>query len=239
VIVSYIDAYKHEFGVEPICRVLRDHDLPIAPSTYYAFRRRPRSARSLSDERLLPIMQEPFDLFLNRRDTTHTGTEDHAAAERILLREVDPGILDRIDSGHHGQLAEAVDPLHFLRVDVLRGVPIVDIPTKVHFKLRRIENLNLVDAAFAGHEFIPKLIQLAAQRANDPKSGNDDATLHGVLREKARAISGILRFFQVGNRLPHGFNFIGRVFRNIDIEFLFKFHDQFHHIQRIGHQIIY
>lgn len=35
-IVAYIDAYKDRFGVEPICRVLTEHDMPIAPSTYYA-----------------------------------------------------------------------------------------------------------------------------------------------------------------------------------------------------------
>jgi putative transposase len=58
VIVAYIDAYKHQFGVEPICRVLTDHDVPIAPSTYYAFKKRSRSARSLADERLLPIVKE-------------------------------------------------------------------------------------------------------------------------------------------------------------------------------------
>jgi putative transposase len=57
VIVAYIDAYKHQFGLSPICRVLTDHDVPIAPSTYYAFKSRPRSARSLSDERLLPLVR--------------------------------------------------------------------------------------------------------------------------------------------------------------------------------------
>ena len=35
-IVAYIDAYKQQFGVEPICRVLSEHGIPIAPSTYYA-----------------------------------------------------------------------------------------------------------------------------------------------------------------------------------------------------------
>jgi len=35
VIVAYIDAYKERFGVEPICRVLTEHKIPIAPSTYY------------------------------------------------------------------------------------------------------------------------------------------------------------------------------------------------------------
>jgi putative transposase len=47
VIVDYIDEYKGRFGVEPICRVLRDAVLEIAPSTYYATNTdRPRPGRS-------------------------------------------------------------------------------------------------------------------------------------------------------------------------------------------------
>jgi putative transposase len=40
------------FGVEPICRVLTEHGMPIAPSTYYAARSRPPSPRAMRDERL-------------------------------------------------------------------------------------------------------------------------------------------------------------------------------------------
>lgn len=53
-----ISAYKPTFGVVPICRVLRNHAFEIAPSTYYAFKCRPASARSVSDARLLPIARE-------------------------------------------------------------------------------------------------------------------------------------------------------------------------------------
>ncbi|GAA4824152.1 hypothetical protein GCM10023353_36410 [Tomitella cavernea] len=35
-IVDYIDAHRHLFGVDPICRVLSEHGMAIAPSTYYA-----------------------------------------------------------------------------------------------------------------------------------------------------------------------------------------------------------
>lgn len=35
-IVDYIDAHRDRFGVDPICSVLAEHGLPIAPSTYYA-----------------------------------------------------------------------------------------------------------------------------------------------------------------------------------------------------------
>ena len=41
---QFIDAHKHEFGVEPICRTLQ-----VAPSSYYAAKSRPPSARSVSD----------------------------------------------------------------------------------------------------------------------------------------------------------------------------------------------
>jgi putative transposase len=40
------------FGVEPICRVLSGHGIPIAPCSYYAARSRPPSARALRDEQL-------------------------------------------------------------------------------------------------------------------------------------------------------------------------------------------
>lgn len=51
--MAFIDAEKARFGVEPICRVLSEHGCKIAPSTYYAHRSRPPSARALRDAQLL------------------------------------------------------------------------------------------------------------------------------------------------------------------------------------------
>ena len=48
-VVAFVDEYRARFGVEPICRVLSGHGVPIAPSGYYAHKRRPPSARALSD----------------------------------------------------------------------------------------------------------------------------------------------------------------------------------------------
>lgn len=39
-IVEYIDAHRDRFGVDPICTVLTEHGVPIAPSTYYAAKAR-------------------------------------------------------------------------------------------------------------------------------------------------------------------------------------------------------
>ncbi len=52
-VVAFVDGHKCRFGVEPICRVLTQHGVPIAPSGYYAHRRRAPSARTVRDEVVL------------------------------------------------------------------------------------------------------------------------------------------------------------------------------------------
>ncbi len=59
--VSFIDAHRAMYGVEPICRVL-----PIAPSTYHAHvarRMEPtrRSARARRDDVLRPEVRRVFE----------------------------------------------------------------------------------------------------------------------------------------------------------------------------------
>ena len=51
-VVEFIDGHRDRFGVEPICGVLSEHGVKIAPSTYYAHKSRPVSARSRRDEEL-------------------------------------------------------------------------------------------------------------------------------------------------------------------------------------------
>jgi putative transposase len=49
--VRYIDEHRDVFGVEPICTVLQ-----LAPSTYYAVKSRPVSARTARDAVMIPIL---------------------------------------------------------------------------------------------------------------------------------------------------------------------------------------
>ena len=51
--IDFIDEHRHRFGVEPICRVLGEHGCGIAPSTYWAAKTRPVSARALRDAELV------------------------------------------------------------------------------------------------------------------------------------------------------------------------------------------
>ncbi|GAA5004998.1 IS3 family transposase [Streptomyces hyderabadensis] len=43
----------HGLGVDPVCRVLE-----LSPSTYFARKKRPKSARRLRDEQLMPLIEE-------------------------------------------------------------------------------------------------------------------------------------------------------------------------------------
>jgi len=53
VIVGFVDEHRHEFGVEFICRQLQ-----VAPSTYYAAKRRERepSVRAVRDAAMMPVL---------------------------------------------------------------------------------------------------------------------------------------------------------------------------------------
>ncbi|MFC7962860.1 IS3 family transposase [Rhodococcoides kroppenstedtii] len=57
VLVDYIDQHRGRFGVEPICAVLKDAGVQIAPSTYYAAKAKPPSARAVRDAELVVDIQ--------------------------------------------------------------------------------------------------------------------------------------------------------------------------------------
>jgi putative transposase len=60
VVAEFIDSHKGRFGVEPVCRVLKAHGVKIAPSTYYAHKKRPASARALRDAHLSELVEMVF-----------------------------------------------------------------------------------------------------------------------------------------------------------------------------------
>lgn len=64
-IVAYIDGHKARFGVEPICRVLSEHGMQIAPTTYYATLKQRVSAAELADAYLVNEVVTVFEK--NRR----------------------------------------------------------------------------------------------------------------------------------------------------------------------------
>ena len=66
VAIAYIDAYREQvvegkkLGVEPICAVLNEAGVRIAPRTYWASKKRARSKRSVRDEELKAEIRRVF-----------------------------------------------------------------------------------------------------------------------------------------------------------------------------------
>lgn len=52
-VVAFVDDHRERFGVEPICRVLTEHGIKIAPNSYYAHKLRAPSARTVRDAQVL------------------------------------------------------------------------------------------------------------------------------------------------------------------------------------------
>jgi len=93
--VSFIDAHRDEYGVEPICR-----QLPIAPSTYYEHKRIRsdpdlRCARAKRDDMLMPeirrVWQENFGVYGARkvwRQVNREGIDVGRGAVERLMRKL-------------------------------------------------------------------------------------------------------------------------------------------------------
>ncbi|WP_419838162.1 hypothetical protein [Candidatus Poriferisodalis sp.] len=94
--MAFIDAHRGRFGVEPICAVLTEHGVGIAPSAYYAAKTRPPSARALRDgwlrEEIARVHQENYDeechfLCVRGWSESVVSVMDPGATERAVMTE--------------------------------------------------------------------------------------------------------------------------------------------------------
>ncbi|MGW0212711.1 IS3 family transposase [Streptomyces sp. NPDC003233] len=97
-LVAFIDEHRDRFGgVEPICRTLTAHNCKIAPSTYYAHKKRLQtpSARSVRDEELKERIQDVYTsnyrVYGARKIWRELNRQGHAVARctvERLMREL-------------------------------------------------------------------------------------------------------------------------------------------------------
>jgi hypothetical protein len=104
-------------GVEPICRVLTEHGVPIAPSTYYDARKRAGRVHAvdLREEKLmLAIARVHRDTPQHRRHHGHRRRDEEHGARRIVAalqrHRSTPGRILRADP--HGALNRSGITLH-------------------------------------------------------------------------------------------------------------------------------
>jgi len=117
--VKFIDAHRDDtvsvssgevvpFGVEPICEVLCEQGLPIAPQSYYAAVKRPPSARAVRDEELTVdirrVFEDNYGLYGARKVGRHMHREGTEVARCTVERlRGDLGLAGRArrEQAHH------------------------------------------------------------------------------------------------------------------------------------------
>jgi hypothetical protein len=62
--ICSIEVYRDRFGVEPNCRALSEHGMPIAPSTYYSRRAQPVSDRDWADAHMAHAVLDLYRAYL-------------------------------------------------------------------------------------------------------------------------------------------------------------------------------
>ncbi|MCX4745402.1 IS3 family transposase [Kitasatospora sp. NBC_01287] len=97
-LVAFVDEHRDRFGgVEPICLVLTEHGCSIAPSTYYAHKKRVASpsARTVRDKELKELIQEVYHanyrVYGARKVWRELARQGHAVARctvERLMREL-------------------------------------------------------------------------------------------------------------------------------------------------------
>lgn len=119
VLVEYVDGHRDRFGVEPICAVLKDAGLQIAPSTYYAAKTRPPSARAQRDAELIvdikTVHKDNLGVYGARKIHAALNREGVAVArctiERLMRAEGLQGVRrDKTRKTTFGQGAETERP---------------------------------------------------------------------------------------------------------------------------------
>jgi putative transposase len=138
VVVDYIDAHRdrvvegRKLGVEPIIEVLSQAGVEIAPSTYYAAKTRPPSARAVRDAELVPVIRkvhtDNIGVYGARKVWAELNREGHAVArctvERLMKAEGLAGIRrEKTRKTTHSEGAETPRPADLVERQFVATAP--------------------------------------------------------------------------------------------------------------------
>ncbi|WP_344094616.1 IS3 family transposase, partial [Nocardiopsis composta] len=128
-VVAYIDLYRQEFGVEPICEVLQ-----TAPSTYYAAKNRTPSLRSRTDEattaRIRQVHADNYGVYGVRKVHAELNRQGHRVARCTVHRLMRRAGLRGITRGR-GPRTTTPAPGPDLRPDLVERTFTADAPNRL------------------------------------------------------------------------------------------------------------
>src|SRR5437016_1360927 len=93
--VEFVDSQREEHGVQPVLQALKQTPAEIAPSTYYAAKSRPESARTARDrglaEKIERVHEDNYGVYGARKvwaELNRHGVEVARCTVERLMREI-------------------------------------------------------------------------------------------------------------------------------------------------------
>lgn len=180
------------------------------------------------------------------REAADAAADDAAAAERVVLREVDAAIEDGLVGGVEGELREAIEPANRLGLDAVLGLEVLDFAAEADLELGGIEERERRDAAVPGQQAVPVVRHGVGERIDCTQTGDDDAAAGhrdsqgrgcGYALGLAAAVLVAHGHLDMLDRLADGLDLFGLVVGNLDVELFFEFHHELHDVERVGPDI--
>jgi putative transposase len=133
--VRFIDEHRDRFGgVEPICRVLTEHDCSIDPSTHYKFKKRPASARATRDAELTAAIKtihaDNYGVYGARKIWHELRRQGHQVARCTVERLMRQAGLSGVVRGRKIRTTTA-NPDHERAPDLLKRDFVAPAPNRV------------------------------------------------------------------------------------------------------------
>ena len=126
-------------------------------------------------------LQQHLVLLFEGFNSADAAADQNAAAIGVFLGKIDGGIFHGLRRGGNAELAEAIKPARLARVDAVFGdVKLRAFAAEAHRIFAGVPAGDGLDAALAGAEIFPQLVNGLAERGDNSKSCDNDAAANHV-----------------------------------------------------------
>ena len=166
-------------------------------------------------------------------ESSDAGTDIDPYPLRILLGDPQAGTLDSNVAGRDSVEDEKVHLARILGVHVGQRIEVLDLGGDSGGEVTGVKASDGTHSTLALKQTTPRTFRVQTQGRDQPYACQHDPSFQGELQDL------FLMSVDVVDGVLHGLNLFSVLVRNLNIEVLFKFHHQFHRIQRVRSKVIY
>ncbi len=159
------------------------------------------------------------------------GADVDADVVAIFLGDLEAGVFHGFCGSGQGEVDETAHFASLFFVHEEEGVEVFDLGGETDGVASEIKGFDLGHAASTCQQTLPDLRGGVANPAEKTEAGYDDTTLLHFL------FCRLLVLFDVVDGILDGFNLLGILVRDLDVEGFFELHDEFDDVEGVGAEI--